>query len=205
MSVAETLDEVGYTVVDTNESSAVGIASAVRDLLSGPLSCERLSLDEIRVRPHSSMQPYTNNAMSLHTDSVYFGQPLPRDGPRVRHPSDGGHSVLRDTRQVDVPEALGQWLRRPVWRWVGREGTVTSPRPVLSEDFGLRWWRRTLTGLTEEMGGRADEFDALVSVESELVELQLKAGEVLVVDNRRVVHGRRPFRGDRLMLRAWGW
>ncbi|WP_067965942.1 TauD/TfdA family dioxygenase [Nocardiopsis trehalosi] len=139
----------------------------------------------------------------------------------------GGQTRLASARRVhdiigrERPDALAE-LRRE-WRFdrTGRAGPqlVVSPILFTQDDgtVGCYYQTRTVRASAEAPGGRPltpAQWDALAVLDEVLYRpeiafgLRLEAGELLVIRNSRVLHGRSPYTdapGDRSrrMLRLW--
>ena len=99
------------------------------------------------------------------------------------------------------------------------DGNPTRSQPIATRveagRVGLRYVREYLeqgyvkSGLETPERARAafDRFDALAAVEERQISFLLERGEVLVIDNRRYLHGRRGFREQtrrRRLRRVYG-
>jgi alpha-ketoglutarate-dependent taurine dioxygenase len=161
------------------------------------------------VRPSGTVAKFSMKAgpAELHTDSTYHDDPEPFVLLYVERPaSDGGESLvlhvddlratLDDAKVADDTKAL---LGAPIWRWKRPSafgGGLTSGHAVI-EDGTVRWRSDNLT-IDDDHGG-----DQQKSAAAQLVEvlndsapvrtIRLDRGDALLVDNRRVLHGRRGF------------
>ncbi|WP_194911417.1 TauD/TfdA family dioxygenase [Catenulispora rubra] len=163
----------------------------------------------------------TAGEAGLHTDSQYHANPEPLVCMfAVRPAEDGGHTRLLTA--ADAASALAKEpdssnllhaLAAPVWQWrVPREfaagdRTVSPASAVLPGDGTIRWradnvvWRH---------GGPAPQLVARVAhaldTAPEVRTFPLEAGDALILDNRRVLHGRTSFADPRrLLLRVRLW
>jgi alpha-ketoglutarate-dependent taurine dioxygenase len=149
---------------------------------------------------------------ALHTDAAYR-----RDPERgvclfaVRPAQDGGRSRLVAGKDVlhALPDALGRQLSRPDWEW--RVPAPFQPGPpfrgaVLSRDGKVRWRADTLRPAGTGQERAAAEFAARVETLPAVVEIPLQEGDVLVLDNHRMLHGRTAFTDPcRLLVRVRLW
>lgn len=145
----------------------------------------------------------------------------------VRQAEIGGHLMLVSTSQIltllskDVIAAL----ERPFLFDQREEGSRPVKRPILREVSAGRWHVNYLRKyielghrhpsampLTDIQVGALDRLDEVVNTlaarPSTRTTLKLAPGQMVLVDNRRLLHGRTAFRTDaahkdRLMLRAW--
>jgi Taurine catabolism dioxygenase TauD, TfdA family len=163
----------------------------------------------------------------FHTDAQYRAEPedyMCLFG--VRPAADGGRTGLLRydaaiealMRRPDGSELLAA-MRRPVWRWRipacfaagGREdGAVppafSPPAAVLPGTGRIRWRRDNLDPRCDVPPGAAARIDRAFETAPGRVRLRLGAGDLLVVDNHRVMHARTAFADpDRFLLRVRLW
>ncbi|WP_062347945.1 TauD/TfdA family dioxygenase [Herbidospora yilanensis] len=177
---------------------------------------------EVRPRPLGGTFSQRSGPVPLHTDAQYH--PDPEDLVclfAVRPAADGGHSLLLPARRAlaalrarpDGARAEAA-LRRPQWSWttpaVFAGGRAAPPLPVLTGDLTgdlggatVRW---RPDNLVPAEGRAAAETFTGVLARADPEEVRLTPGDVLLIDNRRTLHGRTAF-GDprRLMLRVRLW
>lgn len=173
----------------------------------------------------------TREGGNLHTDGMHRPGAIPAYFALhcVRRAAVGGALVLvhiddlmRELRQE--PDVVVATLREPVHFDTrddrpGRPATV--PRPILELDGGSA--RITYLRAYVDSGHRGpgieplspvqvyamDRLDALLDRTDLQSHLRLEPGQLIVVNNRTVVHGRTPFENepgegrDRLLLRTW--
>lgn len=159
------------------------------------------------VRPNGATGTYSMSMgpAELHTDSTYHDRPEPYVVLYVERPAaKGGESlVLRvdDMRSelngLPAAEHTEALLREAIWRWqrpAALGGGHTSGHPVLDES-GIRWRRDTLvTAGVDDAQCQAARRVASVAANSTAVRvLRLEQGDALLIDNRRVLHGRTGF------------
>lgn len=154
----------------------------------------------------------------LHTDAQYHERPEDLVVICCVRPADhGGETTLLGLS--DIWEAirgqrdtadLERWLRAPIWgfsvplEFGGGEGVA---RVSILSDSGIRWRRDNLRaeidGAIEQI---ADTFAAVCESSLRKVVLPLGPGDALVMDNRRVLHGRLGFADpQRHLLRVRLW
>jgi alpha-ketoglutarate-dependent taurine dioxygenase len=150
----------------------------------------------------TSIRPayFTSDAFPLHTDLSYVPHP-----PRflivqcvVPAPSGQGLTLLSDcslTREAlseDVMRTLAAELfrfRYPPGCQVGAGGLTSVYQNRGSRGF---WrFRRDGMDIPAEAEGSVDAFSA--ALETAQVELALASGDLLIIDNHRLAHGRTPF------------
>ncbi|WP_051760125.1 TauD/TfdA family dioxygenase [Herbidospora cretacea] len=170
---------------------------------------------EVRPRPLGGTFSQRSGPVPLHTDAQYH--PDPEDLVclfAVRPAADGGHSLLLPAgRALAALRARPDGaraetaLRRPQWSWttpaVFAGGRAAPPVPVFSGDT-VRWRPDNLVASEEGRAAAAAFAAALAGAGPAGV--RLTPGDVLLIDNRRTLHGRTAF-GDprRLMLRVRLW
>lgn len=161
-----------------------------------------------------------------HTD----GPHLPAEPPAafvllcVRQAGEGGELQLIDSAQVVGqlrPDTVAV-LQQPFHFDQREQGAPPVPRPVLTRTFDgwqLAYLREyiesghRLPGVPELTGPQRralDDLDRVIRAKAEDTrqhhEVKLCPGELVIVDNRSLIHGRRAFvadHTDRLMLRTW--
>ena len=154
--------------------------------------------------------------LALHTDAsgVRTGAALLVLGC-ARAAALGGETLLADGAAVwrGLSPACRAELMRPVFREDPYSGRVLVTRPLV--DAEGRWSYhpdRVRVGcaakgmLDPSLSAALDELDA--TLESSAIEILLSAGEALILDNTRVLHGRRAFsspadQAPRLLFRVW--
>jgi alpha-ketoglutarate-dependent taurine dioxygenase len=154
----------------------------------------------------------------LHTDAQY--RRVPEDLVclfAARPAASGGVTRLlhaANTRAALLRHPKGEWalqvLARPSWSWKAPEIFEAEPpfrAPVLPGDGTVRWRIDTLApGLTAAQELAAAVFETSIQAAPEVVEVALGAGDVVVVDNHRTLHGRTAFSDPRrLLLRVRLW
>ncbi len=166
----------------------------------------------LRPLPGPRIFSESRDAVDPHTDGARSLVPPDLVAVHMLRPAaDGGETLV--CRAADFAARLDEeslaLLTRPIWRF----GTVEAV-PVLVIDgpdvyarfniFDLRG-----LGLSERNGAaRLEGHGVLSEVMAALrrtptTVLSLEAGDTLVLDNRKILHGRRSFSGARSAFRAW--
>jgi alpha-ketoglutarate-dependent taurine dioxygenase len=118
---------------------------------------------------------------------------------------DGGESFVFSSREAvcEISPADADLLRAPVYSWGG------DPRPILEGDPARPDVRYNSNGLSimadapqhRMYSAALQRWDDTVSRLAARNTFKLSRGDCLIIDNRRVLHGRSAFRGERLMKR----
>jgi hypothetical protein len=153
-----------------------------------------------------------------HTDSTDWPQPNAWTVLQCIHPDPEGGGLSRVTEGASVvtqileqrgSQALRLVRRTPIpWAIAGPLGGGTHYEPVLRA--GIRWMPHTVYRACEHNGTvlepsavRVLEIVTNAVQVAPAREALLSSGDVLIVDNRRVLHGRTPVQGSgRLLLRT---
>jgi hypothetical protein len=152
----------------------------------------------------------------LHTDGTDW--PDPNDLTCllcVRPDGDGGgrSRLLSEGAIREVSEPWADLLADPLpWAIAEELGGGIHWAPVLS-DGGVRWLRFTVdearrrgASVSEEVSSKLDEFARALEAARSLIEIDLNAGDLLIIDNRRCLHARSPVAGQdssqRFLLRV---
>lgn len=152
----------------------------------------------------------TTRSMSFHTDNVYLDYPCRSVALfcAIQADSGGGSEVVDG---LEAAQSLTQEqqdiLSNRIWSWKQPGHKVgSSEYAVLSGDKeSIRWWRETL--LNSELGSiaAANALEESLQGSSSRERLLMEPGDIFVVNNRRVLHSRDAFRGNRHMYRARYW
>lgn len=168
--------------------------------------------------PAATLSTRTGPA-GFHTDAQYRTEPedyVCLFG--VRPAADGGETrLLRYDAAVaallerrDGRELVAS-LCRPVWRWQVPAAFTATPRlspptAVLAGGGRIRWRRDNLEPTADVPADAATRIDAAFECAADSVSLALTPGDVLVIDNHRVMHARTAFTDPhRLLLRVRLW
>ena len=161
----------------------------------------------------------------LHTDSADWPEPSDLISMRCVRPDayGGGASRLLDlpSLRTELERELGIGALRHLeqqpapWRLAPYLGGGVAWRPVITAD-SIRWRRYTIDAalecdgvkLPEETIALLDNVQGVFADTEAVIEFRLQAGDFLISDNKRTLHGRNAIGGDprtcgRLMLRSW--
>ncbi|MBO3750635.1 TauD/TfdA family dioxygenase [Streptosporangiaceae bacterium NEAU-GS5] len=229
------LAERGWTVIQEAVTGAPdgmdgmeGVDSAaVLDLASrfGTPSSRDSGALVWEVRPREGMEGGTFSevagAIPFHTDAQYRAVPEALVALFVVRPArDGGHTRLLTARSAfealarePYGEEIRAELKRPRWRWVVPESfrepdtpPLSPPAAVIESGDTVRWRPDNLVAPDEQGGEGAARFASCLAHAPGAVELDHHAGDLIVLDNRRVLHARGAFRDPRrLLLRIRLW
>jgi gamma-butyrobetaine dioxygenase len=176
---------------------------------------------DVRISQEAGNLAFTDRGLALHTDNPY------RDPPpslQLLHcldaASNGGETILADgvacaaRLRAALPDAFALLASTPVrFAWSDAGTALEARAPVIELDAaghiaGLRVNDRSLAPLdlpqTLRQAWRA-AYKALCSViadEAYQVRLLLAPEDLLIFDNRRILHGRTPFGGGSRWLRG---
>jgi len=154
------------------------------------------------------MKGFTREGLLLHSDGPESKEPPSVVALLMVQPAPvGGASVLADGAMVldrlecDAPDALDT-LKQPgcvEWGTSGQRHPVVEARPG-----GLRLFRfyDEARPLNAEAVAALDTLAKYVAAAS--IEVDMREGDLLVIQNRRWLHGRRRFEGARVVLRLQG-
>jgi hypothetical protein len=160
----------------------------------------------------------------LHTDTADWETPVDLISMmcvRSDH-GGGGRSRVLDVGTVreEVRARLGNQIlelldTEPVpWRLAGYLGGGVKWRTVLTES-SICWRRYTIdlaldsggAKLSDAMSASLDTFEDMIDSTTRTIDFLMREGELLFVDNKRIIHARTPIaEGDasgRLMIRSW--
>ncbi|MBE1537046.1 TauD/TfdA family dioxygenase [Actinomadura algeriensis] len=161
----------------------------------------------VRAARASGTFSQTPGAAPLHTDAAYRARPEPGMCLfAVRPARDGGRTLLLDAAAAlaGLPDRTLRRLGRADWSWRTPEPFPPEPpfRAAVAARAGLRWRADLLVFRDAGQRAAARRF-ARHLARVPAVELALRPGDVLVVDNRRLLHGRTAFTDPaRLLLRV---
>ncbi len=188
----------------------------------------------VKTEGSSNNQPVTkyhktSDGFHFHTDGTYKEGLPPRYIAMacVAQADAGGDSFL-----IDIPSLLSEIAQKPDFydilsnfsfcfksTWHDDEGTVLYKKVLeLNADGSLErinYFRNVIEGghrlanqpLTTEQTAALNYLDMLFFKHISDIRFQLKAGDMLIVDNHKTIHGRMPFKEQnhqRHLLRMWG-
>lgn len=170
---------------------------------------------DVRSKAEPISNAYTSGYLPLHTDLPHYELP---PGLQILHclsnEAEGGASLLADgiavaeLLQRTEPETFERLsCTRVAFRFQDPDSEFNTRHPIIECDPAGRpnyvnWSNSTLAPLDvsfEEMPrmrAAIRRFVALVESPRFLIERKLEAGEMLVFDNRRMLHGRTAFRPE---------
>ncbi|MGW5172696.1 TauD/TfdA family dioxygenase [Streptomyces nodosus] len=151
---------------------------------------------------------FTRAAVAAHTDRADLPVPPPLLLTLCTvQATMGGESIFVDgaavhrVLAVQAPDAL-RALNQPGAVSYGRTHVYTGPvfEPTShGRRVRLRLWPRDAGRFSPEAESALEPLQQAISAQT--FTMRLKAGQGYVIDNHRWLHGRRPFTGDRVMLR----
>lgn len=166
----------------------------------------RISKTKIRVDPQQSARKgnvtrysRTPDALPLHTDCSNQSVPpnLVAFAMERPDPQGGGESVMLSASDLvhDLPEHLVRLLRQPVFPF-----TSQKRYPILQgqgDDLRIRYYRQQVNSaldkqclLPNNLRNALAELEHCLEQSKRSVRFAMQAGEVVIMDNRRVLHGR---------------
>lgn len=153
----------------------------------------------------------TTGAMGLHTDNVYLNNPCDYLVMVCKQSAlTGGETMLCDFKRVlpTIDEEMIRRLRNKSWMWkapIAADGHKTKNLEVVSSNNQIRWWRHGLLNTYGNLLDIADHFDNILHSHSNNQTFSLNDGDTIVIDNKRVLHSRTAFTGDREIIRGRLW
>jgi alpha-ketoglutarate-dependent taurine dioxygenase len=180
----------------------------------------RISRTKVRVDPQEAARKgnvtrysRTPDSLPLHTDCSNNVVPPPNlvaFAMERPDPRGGGESVMLSAADFiqELPEELVNLLRQPVFPFVGNKRY-----PILhgeGDELRIRYYRNQITSslgtqqaLPDKLTEALDELDRYLNFSQRLVRFHMQAGDVVMMDNQRVMHGRSdmPANSERLMHR----
>lgn len=175
----------------------------------------------VETKPDPNNLAYTSHALALHTDLP--NQEMPPGFQFlhcVRNDAAGGGSVFLDSFRIaerlrdEDPRGFELLSTVPIpYRFADREFDIRSERPLIGlDERGRLFDVRYSAHLTDPFHMEADlmvdyyhayrTFMAATRDPADTIAFKLEAGEMVVFDNRRVLHGRQAFNpatGHRLL------
>jgi gamma-butyrobetaine dioxygenase len=175
----------------------------------------------VETKPDPNNLAYTSQALALHTDLP--NQELPPGFQFlhcVRNDAEGGGSVFADSFRIaesirsSDPEAFRLLSQIPIpYRFHDKAYDIRVHRPLIGLDergalFDVRYSAHLMDAFDMEAGIMADYYRAFrlfmlgTRDPANIIAFKLNAGEMVVFDNRRVLHGRQAFNpaaGHRLL------
>jgi alpha-ketoglutarate-dependent taurine dioxygenase len=203
----------------------VAINRAFGELVAPPYQKPRAQLVHY-IRPATDIRSSRGGHESerLHTDTADWETPVGLISMvcvRADH-GGGGRSRVLDVGTVreEVRTRLGSQMlelldTEPVpWQLANYLGGGVKWRTVLTES-SICWRRYTIdlaldsgsAKLSDAMSASLDTFEDLIDSTPRTIDFLMREGELLFVDNKRIIHARTPIAdgdaSDRLMIRSW--
>ena len=167
---------------------------------------------DVRVKSQAENLAYTDLGLEPHTDNPYREPP---PGAQVLHclaaSQVGGESRLVDGQGAaealrrDDPDAFAILTRTPVrFEWSDHTTTLRAEAPIIALDgenafVAIRYNHRSFKAIRASAGERDGwrrayrKLAAVINAPENGVEFKLAAGEMVLIDNRRILHGRRAY------------
>lgn len=166
----------------------------------------RISKTKIRVDAKQSTRngnvtrySRTPDALPLHTDCSNKAVPpnLVAFAMERPDPQGGGESAIASVSDLvrELPEDLVNLLGQPVFPF-----STKKRYPILQgrgDDWRIRYYRNQINSalseqctLSDDLQAALDELDRHLELSEGLVRFGMQAGEVVIMDNQRVLHGR---------------
>jgi gamma-butyrobetaine dioxygenase len=166
----------------------------------------------VETKPDPNNLAYTSHALALHTDLP--NQEMPPGFQFlhcVRNEATGGGSIFADSFRIaerirqEAPEAFALLSTIPIpYRFTDRDYDIRVYRPLIGLDergrlFDVRFSAHLMDAFDMESETMVDYYRAFrffmagTRDPSNMIAFKLGAGEMVVFDNRRVLHGRTAF------------
>jgi alpha-ketoglutarate-dependent taurine dioxygenase len=214
----EEVSEHGWTTREigidpSNLDEARHLVGALATLLSHKMTREpEISDIHVAAPGEKKYLAMSNAEMDFHSDNVYLENPCANVLLYCLHQAEeGGETLLVDARKVvdDIDPSVAIELAEPKWRWNNHftnGGGICPPRPAVDIDGAIRWSRTSLRNTNSTDLMIADKFNSALHDPSVIESVTLKPGELISIDNTRVLHSRTEFKGNKRHLirgRAW--
>ncbi|MEM7062310.1 MAG: TauD/TfdA family dioxygenase [Cyanobacteria bacterium P01_B01_bin.77] len=197
-----------------NVLTAMGQHNATTDSELPRISKTKIRVDSKQSARSGNVTRYsrTADALPLHTDCSNKAVPpnLVAFAMERPDPQGGGESIMLSASDLvhELPEDLVGLLRQPIFPFTGKKHY-----PILQgrgDDLRIRYYRQQINSalgeqytLSDDLQGALDELERYLELSNRSVRFAMKAGEVVIMDNQRVLHGRSamPANSPRLMHR----
>jgi Taurine catabolism dioxygenase TauD, TfdA family len=187
----------GWTLIKSNTHE--NVLSVFKNF--GPV----IQTAEVCPKNNSRAAVNTVNEMELHTD-----HPRARwiSWECIRQSSEGGYSLLKDTYLAlkNIPSNTLEELTKV---FINTHHKVFNDDletyPVLREDGDKSNWVYYTPWFDRNSGNKARESFLLEIDKCPVIKIRLQPGDILLIDNGRMLHGRTAIGGDqnRLLIRRW--
>ncbi|WP_204137892.1 TauD/TfdA family dioxygenase [Halomicronema sp. CCY15110] len=184
-----------------NLLAAVGQPQAIAEGELPRISTTQIRVDTQQAARHGKVTRYsrTPDALPLHTDCSNKALPpnLVAFAMERPDPQGGGESVMLSAADLvhDLPADLLSRLRQPIFPF-----TAKKRYPILQgegDEVQIRYYRQQINSalsqqctLSDEAQAAIDELERYLARSQRSVRFAMQAGEVVIMDNRRVLHGR---------------
>lgn len=184
-----------------NVLTAMGQHHATTDGEPPRISKTKIQIDAAQSARKGKVTRYsrTPDALPLHTDCSNQTVPpnLVAFAMERPDPEGGGESVMLSALDLvhELPEDLVSLLRQPVFPF-----TAKKRYPILQgegDDVQIRYYSQQITSalgehctLSDTLQEALDELERYLDLSQRSVRFAMQAGEVVIMDNQRVLHGR---------------
>ncbi|MEO1079237.1 MAG: TauD/TfdA family dioxygenase [Pseudomonadota bacterium] len=180
---------------------------------------QRISRTKVRVNSESAARTSGNvtrysrtpDALPLHSDCSNFTDPPNLVAFAMERPDadGGGESLVLSAVDLvkELPEELIEVLRRPVFPFSPQKRFAVLEGE--GDDLLVRYYRNQIASaaatqrLDDDLAEALDELDQRLAAAQGSVHFHMQAGDIIMLDNTRVMHGRKAMAPDsnRLMHR----
>ncbi|MBC7968768.1 MAG: TauD/TfdA family dioxygenase [Verrucomicrobia bacterium] len=178
------------------------------------ISKTKIRVDSKQSARHGNVTHYsrTPDALPLHTDCSNKAVPpnLVAFAMERPDPQGGGESVMLSASDLvhELPEDLVSLLRQPIFPFAAKKRY-----PILQgegDDLRIRYYRQQINSAlgeqctsSDNLQEALDELERYLELSNRSVRFAMHTGEVVIMDNQRVLHGRSamPANSPRLMHR----
>ncbi len=214
-----------YWLVFVTSQNPINLALVKQLLLAMAQSGQKLEVEpprfsstKVRVDPQEAARKgnvtrysRTPDALPLHTDCSNKSVPPNLVAFAMERPDSrsGGESVMLSAEDLlhELPEDLVNQLRQPVFPFVGKK--LYSILHGEGDELRIRYYRNQITSagtqqnVPDNLTEALDQLDRYLNFSQKSVRFHMQAGDVVIMDNQRVLHGRSamPDNSERLMHR----
>lgn len=196
-------------VAKLSDKGFMFIASQSESEVRGILDClgEVIYVTDVKVNPNSRALVTSSKALDFHTDHHKAKWVL---WHCIEQTDDGGESILVDA--ISVYNQLSEAEKQALSQVMLFEHNIFEDDedfcPVVTQENGMLKFYYSFWMADKKLQGAPKSafmaFRAAITKETP-VEMKLKKGDVLIIDNHRILHGRREIRGNqnRFLKRFW--